>query len=152
MRCPFCLAPDSLVKDSRDTEESKVIRRRRLCLECGKRFTTFERLQRQELIVVKRSGVKKTFDRDKVHKSIATAMRKRNISDATIEKMVSHVATEIESSGIKETTSRKIGELIMQELAKVDQVAYIRFASVYKDFSSVQDFAKFISKIKSIEK
>lgn len=147
MRCPFCSSPDSLVKDSRDTEDSKVIRRRRLCIECGKKFTTFERIQRQELIVLKRSGVKKIFDRDKVYKSIMTAVRKRNISDEKVEQIVSRVVTEIESSGIKETSTRKIGELIMKELAKIDQVAYIRFASVYKDFSSVQDFAKFISRI-----
>src|SRR5688500_3585584 len=114
MRCPFCLSPDSLVRDSREPDESKVIRRRRLCTKCEKKFTTVERDQRQELMVLKRSGVKKIFDRDKVYKSIMTAVRKRNISDDTVRQIVSRVVTEIESSGIKETPTRKIGELIMK--------------------------------------
>jgi transcriptional repressor NrdR len=148
MQCPFCLHENSLVKDSRETDDGKVIRRRRLCTKCNKKFTTFERIQSQGFMVVKRSGVKKLFDADKVKKSITTALRKRNVTDDKINEMVRQIVTEIESSGVKEATTRKIGELIMKELAKIDQVAYIRFASVYKDFSSAQDFARFINKIK----
>lgn len=148
MQCPFCSTEDTNVKDSRTTDEGKVVRRRRQCEKCGGRFTTFERLQIRELAIVKRSGSKRPFDRNKVRKSIATAMRKRNFDDKQIEEITDRIVLEIESSSSREIPSRKIGNLIMQELAKIDEVAYIRFASVYKDFANAQDFAKFISKIK----
>jgi transcriptional repressor NrdR len=149
MKCPFCQSVDISVKDSRDTNEGKVIRRRRHCSDCKGRFTTFERIQIRELIVVKRTGVKRPFDRIKILKSITTALRKRNIADEEIEKLTDKIVVELESSTTTEINSRMIGKLIMQKLAKIDPVAYIRFASVYKDFSTAQDFAKFISKIKN---
>lgn len=148
MRCPYCTNMETVVKDSRTTEEGKVVRRRRQCTECGGRYTTFERLQLRELVVVKRSGYKRPFDRNKILHSIATAMRKRNFDDAKIEEITNNVVLQIESSTSKEIPTRKIGNLIMKELAKNDLVAYIRFASVYKDFADAQDFAKFINKIK----
>lgn len=148
MKCPFCHTTQTVVKDSRETDEGKVIRRRRSCLNCKGRFTTFERLQLRELIIIKRSGVKRPFDRAKIVKSIATAVRKRNFTQEEIEKIANRITLEIESSSSKEVQSHMIGKLIMQELAKIDPVAYIRFASVYKDFSTAQDFAKFIGKIK----
>ena len=148
MKCPFCLKTETFVKDSRDTEDGYVVRRRRYCSKCSGRFSTFERVQLRELVVVKRSGIKKAFDRDKIYKSIATALRKRNISDEIITEITNRVVFELESNNIREIQTRKIGELIMQELAQVDQVAYIRFASVYRDFTNAQDFAKFVSKIK----
>ena len=148
MKCPFCQSADNVVKDSRQTDEGKVIRRRRSCLKCNGRFTTFERVQLRELIIVKKSGAKRPFDRVKILKSIATALRKRNFTEEEIEKIANRITLEIESSSSKEVQSQMIGKLIMQELAKIDPVAYIRFASVYKDFSTAQDFAKFIGKIK----
>lgn len=148
MKCPFCSTVDTSVKDSRDSEDNTTIRRRRYCKACKGRFTTFERIQLRELLVIKRSGAKKPFDRDKVQKSITTALRKRNIPENSINQITNKIVLELESNSTREIPSRKIGELIMQELAKIDQVAYIRFASVYKDFSSAHDFAKFVSKIK----
>ncbi len=149
MKCPFCEAKNTSVKDSRDTDESRVIRRRRHCNECNGRFTTFERIQFRELVVIKRTGAKRPFDRTKILKAISTALRKRNVTDDDIEKLTDNIVLELESSATREIKSRTIGKLIMQELAKIDPVAYIRFASVYKDFSDAQDFAKFISKIKT---
>lgn len=149
MKCPFCEAKNTSVKDSRETDESRVIRRRRHCSKCNGRFTTFERIQFRELVVIKRTGSKRPFDRTKILKSIATALRKRNFTDEDIEKLSDRIVLELESSTTKEIKSKAIGKLIMQELAKIDPVAYIRFASVYKDFSNAQDFAKFISKIKN---
>ena len=148
MRCPYCTNTDTIVKDSRTTDEGKVVRRRRQCVNCGGRYTTFERLQMRELVVIKRSGYKRPFDRNKVLQSISTAMRKRDFDDAKIEEITDNIVLEVESSTSKEIPTRKIGNLIMKELAKNDLVAYIRFASVYKDFDNAQDFAKFISKIK----
>ena len=148
MKCPFCQSADNVVKDSRQTDEGKVIRRRRSCLKCNGRFTTFERVQLRELIIVKKSGAKRPFDRVKILKSITTALRKRNFLEEEIEEIANRITLEVESSNSKEVQSQMIGKLIMQELAKIDQVAYIRFASVYKDFSTAQDFAKFIGKIK----
>ncbi len=149
MQCPFCKSVDISVKDSRNTDENRVIRRRRYCGNCSGRFTTFERIQTRELVVVKRTGSKRPFDRTKIFKSIATALRKRNFTDQQVDKFTDKIVVELESSSSREINSRMIGKLIMQELAKIDQVAYIRFASVYKDFATVQDFAKFISKIKN---
>jgi len=148
MKCIFCQSPDTVVKDSRETDEGKVVRRRRSCLKCNGRFTTFERVQLRELIIVKKSGAKRPFDRAKILKSITTALRKRNFLEEEIEEIANRITQEVESSNSKEVQSQMIGKLIMQELAKIDQVAYIRFASVYKDFSTAQDFAKFIGKIK----
>ena len=149
MKCRFCESKNTSVKDSRETDESKVIRRRRHCSNCNGRFTTFERIQFRELVVIKRTGSKRPFDRTKILKSITTALRKRNFTNEDIEKLSDRIVLELESSTTKEIKSKAIGKLIMQELAKIDPVAYIRFASVYKDFSNAQDFAKFISKIKN---
>ncbi|MDG1436500.1 MAG: transcriptional regulator NrdR [Rickettsiaceae bacterium] len=148
MKCPFCQSEDISVKDSRDTNEGKVIRRRRHCASCNGRFTTFERIQIRELIIVKRTGAKRPFDRMKILNSITTALRKRSFSEEDIEKLTDKIVVELESSTTREINSRMIGQLIMQELSKIDPVAYIRFASVYKDFSTAQDFAKFINRIK----
>lgn len=148
MKCPFCHSPETSVKDSRDTNDGKVTRRRRHCNKCKGRFTTFERVQIRELVVVKRSGSKRPFDRNKVLKSITTALRKRNVSNDIIEEITEKIVLTLESDTNREIPTRKIGKLIMQELGKIDPVAYIRFASVYNDFSTAQDFARFISKIK----
>jgi len=148
MKCPFCQESNSSVKDSRDTGEGRVIRRRRQCGNCGGRFTTFERVQIRELVVIKRTGAKRPFDRSKILKSITTALRKRNFTEEQIEKLSDKVTLELESSSSREIPSRMIGKLIMCELEKIDPVAYIRFASVYKDFATAQDFARFIKKIK----
>jgi transcriptional repressor NrdR len=148
MRCPFCDYEETQVRDSRATDEGKGVRRRRECSNCNARFTTFERARLKELFVIKRSGVKKKLDHQKIVQSIQAAIRKRSISAEQVEKIADKVVHEVES-GIKgEIPSRKIGEIVMQELGKIDQVAYIRFASVYKDFSSVNDFLKFIGKLK----
>ncbi len=149
MKCPFCHAPETVVKDTRETEEGKVIRRRRSCTKCKGRFTTFERIQIRELSVIKKSGAKRPFDRNKILKSISTALRKRNFANEIIENIANNIILEIESSSAREVESRTIGKLIMSELAKIDPVAYIRFASVYKDFTNAQDFAKFINQIKN---
>jgi len=148
MKCPFCLSTETNVKDSRNTDDGKSVRRRRYCVNCGGRFTTFERLQIQELVVVKRSGTKRPFDRAKISRSIAMAIRKRNFSDKQVEEIIDKIILELESSSVKEIPTKKIGNLIMEELAKVDQVAYVRFASVYQDFTSTEDFTKFINKLK----
>jgi transcriptional repressor NrdR len=148
MKCPFCDHCDSYVVDSRANEEHKIIRRRRVCEACNKRFTTFEKVQFRELMVIKRSGVKKLFERQKIEKAITTALHKRNITDKQINELVSRIILEIENSNLHEISTRKIGDIIMKELAEIDQVAYIRFASVYKDFSTAHDFATFISKLK----
>lgn len=125
-----------------------MIRRRRYCKLCSGRFTTFERIQLRELLVIKRSGIKKPFDRNKIEQSIATALRKRKLSGTQITALANKIVLELESSNLHEIPTRKIGEIILSELAQIDQVAYIRFASVYKDFSSARDFAIFIGKIK----
>ncbi|PCJ29194.1 MAG: transcriptional regulator NrdR [Rickettsiales bacterium] len=148
MKCPFCQSANISVKDSRETDNGRTIRRRRHCLSCKGRFTTFERIQTRKLFVVKRSGTKRPFDSSKILNSITTALRKRNFTSDQIDELTNKITLKIESSINKEIPSRTIGKLIMQELAKIDQVAYIRFASVYKDFATAQDFAKFISKIK----
>jgi transcriptional repressor NrdR len=148
MKCPFCEHPDSYVVDSRANEEHKIIRRRRVCEACNKRFTTFEKIQFRELTVIKRSGVKKLFERQKIEKAITTALHKRNITDKQINELVSRIVLEIENSNLREISTRKIGDIIMKELAEIDQVAYIRFASVYKDFSTAHDFSVFAGKLK----
>ncbi len=148
MKCPFCESDSSSVKDSRETANGTVIRRRRCCAKCGGKFTTFERMQLTELLIIKRTGAKRPFDRDKIFKAVMTALRKRNFSNDKIEEITDKITLEIQSSNSREIHSRQIGKLIMEELSQIDPVAYIRFASVYKDFATVQDFARFISKIK----
>lgn len=149
MHCPFCDHSNTDVKDSRNTHENQVVRRRRSCSKCNGRFTTFERITLRELFVIKRSGVKKKFDRDKIIKSMLAAVRKRSVSNEQIEQIADKIMHELEKSTSGEILTRKIGEMIMKSLASIDQVAYIRFASVYRDFSSAQDFAKFIGSIKT---
>jgi transcriptional repressor NrdR len=148
MQCPFCKHLDTQVKDSRNTDDDKTTRRRRQCLKCKARFTTFERAQLKELFVIKRSGVKKKFNKDKIVTSVLTAIRKRNVSDTVVEQIADHIMHTLENSPTGEIPTRKIGEMILKALSQVDQVAYIRFASVYKDFASASDFAKFIGRIK----
>ena len=146
MRCPFCGDEDTQVKDSRPSEDRLSIRRRRYCNECSHRFTTIERIQLKELIVIKRTGEKKAFDRDEISRSINTALRKRSIAKEKIEAIINSLVYKFESSNDSEVESSTIGEAIMSELSKTDQVAYVRFASVYKDFNTAEDFENFIHK------
>lgn len=144
MRCPFCASPDSQVKDSRPSEDGAAIRRRRLCPECGGRFTTFERVQLRELTILKRSGRRTPFDRDKLTRSISIALRKRPVEPERVEKMISGIVRQLESMGETEIASQVVGEAIMKGLKSLDEVAYIRYASVYRDFRETGDFAKFL--------
>ena len=144
MKCPFCGHPESQVKDSRPSEDGAAIRRRRLCPECGGRFTTFERVQLRELTIVKRSGRRTPFDREKLVRSISIALRKRPVDPERLERMVSAIARQLESRGDSEIPSSVIGELVMKALKAVDEVAYVRYASVYRDFRETQDFARFL--------
>jgi transcriptional repressor NrdR len=147
MRCPYCASEDTQVKDSRPTEENAAIRRRRVCPDCGGRFTTFERVQLRELIVVKRSGRKVPFDRDKLLKSVEVALRKRPIEPERIERMVSGIVRQLESAGEAEIPSSAIGEYVMEALRGLDPVAYVRFASVYRDFREAADFQEVLGEI-----
>ena len=147
MRCPFCSHEDSQVKDSRHTEDNTAIRRRRICDQCGSRFTTFERIQLRDLIVIKSNGQKETFDRDKMFRSLSLALRKRKIEQDKIEKIVSAIARRLENSGETEIKTSLIGEYIMEALSNLDQVAYVRFASVYKNFREVKDFEDFLDNL-----
>ena len=140
MRCPFCQAEDTQVKDSRPTEDGASIRRRRLCGQCGARFTTFERVQLRELVVLKRSGRREPFEREKLVRSLTIALRKRPIGPEQVEKLVSGIVRRLENEGESEITSETIGEMIMDALANLDPVAYVRYASVYRDFSATKDF------------
>ena len=144
MRCPYCNDEDTQVKDSRPTEDNSVIRRRRSCIQCAARFTTFERVQLRDLMVKKRDGKKVEFDRDKLARSIMIAFRKRPLEDERIEKMITGLVRRLESSGDSEIQSSDIGELVMDTLSEIDQVAYVRFASVYRNFREARDFEKFI--------
>jgi transcriptional repressor NrdR len=144
MRCPFCGSEESQVKDSRPSEDGAAIRRRRLCPECGGRFTTFERVQLRELTIVKRSGRRTPFERDKLARSIAIATRKRPIDPDRIERMISVIVRQLESMGETELPSSAVGELVMKQLKALDDVAYVRYASVYRDFRETQDFARFL--------
>ena len=144
MRCPFCSNVDSQVKDSRHTEDNTAIRRRRICDQCGSRFTTFERIQLRDLIVIKNNGKKENFDRDKVFRSLSLSLRKRNIEQDKIEKIVSAIARRLENSGETEIRTNIIGEYVMEALSNLDQVAYVRYASVYKNFREVKDFEDFL--------
>ena len=147
MRCPFCSNQDSQVKDSRPTEDNTAIRRRRICDQCGSRFTTFERIQLRDLVIMKNNDKKEAFDRDKMFRSISLALRKRNIDQETIEKIVNAIVRKLENSGETEIKSNLIGEYIMDALSHLDQVAYVRFASVYKNFREVKDFEDFLGKL-----
>jgi transcriptional repressor NrdR len=140
MRCPFCGSENSQVKDSRPSDENSAIRRRRVCSDCGARFTTFERVQLRELIVVKRSGRKVPFDREKLSRSISVALRKRPIEPERIDRLVTSLVRQLESFGENEITSAEIGELVIAALRELDPVAYVRFASVYRDFRDAADF------------
>jgi transcriptional repressor NrdR len=144
MRCPFCGHAESQVKDSRPSEDSAAIRRRRLCPECGGRFTTFERVQLRELTIVKRSGRRTPFERDKLARSISIAIRKRPIDPDRVERMISAITRQLESMGETELPSSAVGELVMKQLKQLDDVAYVRYASVYRDFRETEDFARFL--------
>ncbi|MBI1185973.1 MAG: transcriptional repressor NrdR [Alphaproteobacteria bacterium] len=141
MRCPFCQHEDTQVKDSRPTEDGAAIRRRRQCDKCGARFTTFERVQLRELIVVKKSGRRAPFDREKLTRSVMIALRKRPIDGEQVDQLVSGIVRRLESAGEAEIPSREIGEMVMEALANLDPVAYVRYASVYRDFRDANDFA-----------
>ena len=146
MLCPFCREKDTSVVDSRPTEDGTAIRRRRLCV-CGDRFTTFERVQFRELMVVKKNGRKSTFDREKLSKSIYISLRKRPIDSESIEKFISKIVRNLEGLGENDIPTSTIGKFIMQGLANLDQVAYVRFASVYKNFKEAKDFEQFIGNL-----
>ena len=147
MRCPFCGEEDTQVKDSRASEDGATIRRRRLCSSCGSRFTTFERIQMRDLTVVKRSGKRAPFDRDKLMRSVEISVRKRSIDPDVIERMVTGIVRQLESTGETDIPSNLIGSLIMAALREVDMVSYVRFASVYKNFREVKDFEDFVGEL-----
>ena len=148
MRCPFCAHDDSQVKDSRPTEDNTAIRRRRQCDSCGARFTTFERVQLREVTVVKSSGTRENFDRSKLDQSVALACRKRGIAQERLDQLVSGVQRQIETLGDTEVSASTIGEMVMDGLRALDTVAYIRFASVYRDFTEAKDFEDFASTVR----
>jgi transcriptional repressor NrdR len=147
MRCPYCGGLDTQVKDSRPTEDSASIRRRRVCPDCGGRFTTFERVQLRELLVLKKTGRRAPFDRDKLVRSIAVALRKRPVDPERVERMVSGIVRQLESQGEAEIPSDRIGELVMEGLKSLDGVAYVRFASVYRNFREARDFSSVLDEI-----
>jgi len=151
MRCPFCSNEDTQVKDSRPTEDNSAIRRRRQCPNCGARFTTFERVQLRELTVIKSNGKREPFDRDKLLRSMTVSLRKRPVDRERVERVVNGIVRRLESSGESEIPSKLIGELIMDALATLDQVAYVRFASVYRNFREARDFEEFIETIADSE-
>ena len=144
MRCPFCGHDETQVKDSRPSEDGAAIRRRRLCPDCNGRFTTFERVQLRELTILKRSGRRTPFDRDKLARSLSIALRKRPVEPERMERMISAIVRQLESMGETELSSSTIGELVMKQLKELDDVAYVRYASVYRDFRETQDFARFL--------
>ena len=144
MRCPFCGHLESQVKDSRPSEDGAAIRRRRLCPDCGGRFTTFERVQLRELTILKRSGRRAPFDREKLVRSISIALRKRPVDPERVERMVNGITRQLESMGETELASSVIGEAVMKALKALDDVAYVRYASVYRDFKQTTDFAQFL--------
>ncbi|MAW80557.1 MAG: transcriptional regulator NrdR [Parvularcula sp.] len=144
MRCPFCGSDDTQVKDSRPAEDGASVRRRRECSACGGRFTTFERVQLRELVVIKNTGKRAPFDRDKLMRSILVALRKREFEPERVEQMVSGIVRRLEATGEGEIESKLIGEMVMEGLAKLDDVAYVRYASVYKNFREAKDFGEFL--------
>jgi transcriptional repressor NrdR len=147
MRCPFCGNAETQVKDSRATEDNAAIRRRRACPDCGGRFTTFERIQLRELMVLKKSGRRTPFDRDKLARSVQVALRKRPVDAERVERMVSGIVRQLESLGDSEIKSEQIGALVMEGLKNLDDVAYVRFASVYKNFREPKDFEEIIGEL-----
>jgi transcriptional repressor NrdR len=144
MRCPFCGHPESQVKDSRPSEDGAAIRRRRLCPQCEGRFTTMERVQLRELTIVKRSGRRSPFERDKLARSVHIALRKRPVDHERVEQMINTIVRQLESRGETELPSSVVGELVMKHLKQLDDVAYVRYASVYRDFRETEDFARFL--------
>ena len=152
MRCPFCAFESSQVKDSRPTEDNTAIRRRRQCDGCGARFTTFERVQLREITVVKSDGTRETFDRSKIDQSVALASRKRGIPQERLDQLVSGIQRQIETLGESEVQAKAIGEMVMEGLRALDSVAYIRFASVYRDFTDAKDFEEFASTVRDAGK
>jgi transcriptional repressor NrdR len=157
MRCPFCAHDDTQVKDSRPTEDGASIRRRRQCSSCGARFTTFERVQLREVVVVKSGGNgegarREPFDRSKLEQSVSLATRKRGIDPERLDQLISGIQRQVETSGEAEVPSSHIGELVMEGLRQIDSVAYIRFASVYRDFSEARDFEEFASTVQQAAK
>ena len=151
MRCPNCASLDTQVKDSRPTEDSSVIRRRRVCLACNFRFTTFERVQLRELVVIKRNGRRVPFDRDKLLRSVQIALRKRPVEPERIDQVVSRIVRELESLGESEISSETIGEMVMENLRGLDDVAYVRFASVYRNFREAKDFEAVLGELSADE-
>jgi transcriptional repressor NrdR len=147
MRCPFCGHDDTQVKDSRPTEDNSAIRRRRFCPSCGSRFTTFERVQLRDLVIVKKNGQKEPFDRDKLARSITLAVRKRPVESERVERIVSGIVRRLESLGESEIPSTVVGEMVMDALSTLDPVAYVRFASVYRNFREAKDFEDFVGKL-----
>ncbi len=151
MRCPFCAHDDSQVKDSRPTEDNTAIRRRRQCESCGARFTTFERVQLRDIVVIKRGETREPFDRAKIEQSVALATRKRGIAQERLDQLVSGIQRQIETLGESEVPAKAIGEMVMDGLRALDSVAYIRFASVYREFSEARDFEEFASSVRDGE-
>ena len=151
MRCPFCNSEDTQVKDSRPAEDNTAIRRRRACNSCGGRYTTFERVQLRDLVVVKSDGRQQTFDRDKIIRSMSVALRKRPVEMPAIEKAVSGIVRQLESEGEQEIKASHIGDLVMNALIQLDIVGYIRFTSVYKDFRNPDDFNAFLEEVRDIQ-
>ena len=147
MKCPFCNNTETQVKDSRPTEDGSAIRRRRLCPACGSRFTSFERVQLRDLTVIKKDGKRAVFNRDKLANSILTALRKRKVDNERVEKLISGIVRRLESSGEVDIPSHMIGQLVMESLSEIDQVAYVRFASVYRDFQDIKDFSEEINSL-----
>jgi transcriptional repressor NrdR len=150
MRCPFCAHDDSQVKDSRPTEDNTSIRRRRQCESCGGRFTTFERVQLRDVTVIKSGGKREPFERAKIEQAISLACRKRGIDQERIDQLVSGIQRQVETSGDGEVPSSRIGGMVMDGLRQIDSVAYIRFASVYRDFSEARDFEEFASQVRDV--
>lgn len=148
MRCPFCGNTDTQVKDSRPAEDHVSIRRRRFCPSCGGRFTTYERVQLRDLVVVKKNGKREDFDRDKLERSIRIALQKRPVDPERIDQMISGIVRRLESMGDSDISSDKIGEIVMDALARIDTVAYVRFASVYKNFQAADDFEDFVHELR----
>lgn len=151
MRCPFCGHEDTQVKDSRPSEDNAAIRRRRQCPNCGARFTTFERVQLRELVVVKSNGAREPFDREKLLRSMRLALQKRPVDSERLERVVNGIVRRLESSGEAEINSKTVGEMVMDALSNLDQVAYVRFASVYRNFREARDFNEFVGKLKNEE-
>ena len=147
MRCPYCSSIDSQVKDSRPTDDNTAIRRRRVCNDCAGRFTTFERVQLRELMVLKKSGKRITFDREKLERSVHTALRKRDVDPERFDRMITGIVRQLESRGEGDIPTNEFGRLVMEGLRNIDQVAYVRFASVYQDFKEVKDFEAILNAI-----